>query len=89
MGSDLFGSLAESLCAALVVSSSSWNLISTNDAIYFPIVVVCAGIVASFLTQWLIYLPKIGVELKLRIQLIISTCMVTLLIVPCIYMLPT
>ncbi len=50
MGADLFGSLAESLCACFVISSSSWNLISTDDAIYFPTIVVCAGMVACWLT---------------------------------------
>ncbi len=87
MGADLFGSLAESICAALVVSSSSWNLISTPDAIYFPLVVICAGIVASFLSQWFTYIPM-NVENKLRTQLIVSSVFMTLMIVPCIYMLP-
>jgi len=87
MGADLFGSLAESICAALVVSSSSWNLISTPDAIYFPLVIVCAGIVASFLSQWFTYIPM-SVENKLRTQLIVSSVLMTLMIVPCIYMLP-
>jgi len=48
MGADLFGSLAESTCAALVVSSTSWPLMSTNDAVYFPLMVTSVGIVASF-----------------------------------------
>lgn len=48
MGADLFGSLAESTCAALVVSSTSWNLISTPGAVYFPLMVTAVGIGASF-----------------------------------------
>ena len=87
MGADLFGSLAESICAALVVSSSSWNLLVTTDAIYFPLVIICAGIVASFISQWFTYIPM-GVEAKLRTQLIVSSVLMTLCIIPCIYMLP-
>lgn len=49
MGADLFGSLAESTCAALVVSSTSWNLISTPGAVYFPLMVTAVGIGASFI----------------------------------------
>ena len=37
MGSDLFGSLAESTCAALVVSSTSYEIVSTKNALFFPI----------------------------------------------------
>jgi len=48
MGSDLFGSLAESTCAALVVSSTSIELITTVDAIYFPLIITSVGIIASF-----------------------------------------
>jgi len=48
MGADLFGSLAESTCAALVVSSTSKDLVKTTDALYFPLVVTSVGIIASF-----------------------------------------
>jgi Na+/H+-translocating membrane pyrophosphatase len=50
MGADLFGSLAESTCAALVVGSTSAELVSTTDAMYFPLMVTAAGIIVSFLT---------------------------------------
>lgn len=50
MGADLFGSLAESTCAALVVSSTSWNLMSTDDAVFFPLVITAVGIFASFIS---------------------------------------
>lgn len=50
MGADLFGSLAESTCAALVVSSTSIELITTPDAIYFPLIITSVGIIASFLS---------------------------------------
>merc|ERR1711970_673520 len=50
MGADLFGSLAESTCAALVVSSTSYELIVTPDALYFPLMITGAGLCASFMS---------------------------------------
>lgn len=52
MGSDLFGSLAESTCAALIVGATSTELINTPDAIYFPLWITAAGIVVSFFTTF-------------------------------------
>lgn len=52
MGADLFGSLAESTCAALVVGATSKELINTPDAIYFPLLITGAGIFASFITTF-------------------------------------
>lgn len=52
MGSDLFGSLAESSCAALVVGATSTELIETVDAIYFPLLITAAGILVSFVTTF-------------------------------------
>jgi len=65
MGADLFGSLAESTCAALVVSSTSWPLMETPDAIYFPLLVTSVGILASFITVWFAKM-EMTVEAKLR-----------------------
>lgn len=50
MGADLFGSLAESTCAALVVGATSPQLLYTNNAMYFPLLITAAGIVVSFIT---------------------------------------
>jgi Na+/H+-translocating membrane pyrophosphatase len=53
MGSDLFGSLAESTCAALVVSATSTELVFNQpDAIYFPLMVTSVGILVSFITTF-------------------------------------
>jgi len=87
MGADLFGSLAESTCAALVVSASSWNLLTQPDAVYFPLLVTSAGIVASFVTVWFAGINA-SIENKLKFQLIISTVVMTLLLIPCIQVLP-
>merc|ERR1719216_259973 len=48
MGSDLFGSFAESTCAALVYTSSIQHLINHDTSIYYPFAISASGILASF-----------------------------------------
>lgn len=81
MGADLFGSLAESTCAALVVSASSSVLLQTPDAVYFPLLVTSFGIIASALTIPFAYIIQGSVEMKLKMQLIISTIIMSALLV--------
>jgi len=50
MGADLFGSLAESTCAALVVGATCKELLETPDAMFFPLFITSAGIIVSFVT---------------------------------------
>jgi len=88
MGADLFGSLAESTCAALVVSGTSWDLISKTDAVYFPLLVTSVGIIASLITVLIVPFAGSNTESKLRNQLLISTVLMSLAIIPLIYMLP-
>ena len=52
MGSDLFGSLAEATCAALVVGATSTEINNTVDASYFPLAITAVGILVSFITQF-------------------------------------
>jgi H+-translocating diphosphatase len=56
MGADLFGSLAESTCAALVVSASSKDLIfgvsGFSGSLYFPLIITSVGILVCFITQF-------------------------------------
>jgi len=103
MGADLFGSLAESTCAALVVGSSFTPATLTNpaiisdlilhtDAIYFPLLITAGGIVASFLTTFLAThltrVTKDTVERTVKIQLIASTVLMAAIVVPMVYVLP-
>ena len=88
MGADLFGSLAESTCAALVVSSTSDNMVNTAEAIYFPLVVTAVGIIASFVCQFFAYIRTDKVELQLKIQLWVSTILMSAMIIPTIFVLP-
>lgn len=69
MGADLFGSLAESTCAALVISAHSLNILETVDAIYFPIMVSAVGILASFVSVLFVRIGEVtgdNVESKLK-----------------------
>lgn len=88
MGADLFGSLAESTCAALVVSATSTAMITTPEAVYFPLIVSAVGILASFICQFFAYIKNDHVETQLKIQLFVSTVLMTVMIIPTIYVLP-
>ena len=92
MGSDLFGSLAESTCAALVVGATSDDLVKHTDAIYFPLLITAVGVIASFLTTFLATnlgrVTKENVERTVKIQLIASTILMALMTIPIIYVLP-
>merc|ERR1712070_479200 len=90
MGSDLFGSLAESTCAALVVSSTSIELISTPDALFFPLSVTASGVIASFISVLFIYCMKTTVENVQKVlisQIALSTVFMTGTVIPAMYLL--
>lgn len=70
MGADLFGSFAESTCAALVVSSTNFgiggNKVEIGDLMY-PLLVSAFGILASLLTSIVaIYVTKVNVIEKIE-----------------------
>lgn len=91
MGADLFGSLAESTCAALVVSSTSTVLCQQTDALFFPLMVTSVGIIASFLSVLCAHAFTITVDTVQRVlkwQLFLSTVFMTGLLVPTMYVLP-
>lgn len=71
MGSDLFGSFAESTCACLVIAASSKEIVLSN-AFYYPLMISAAGImvgiVTSFVSTHLIIVDeqeKVELSLKL------------------------
>jgi Na+/H+-translocating membrane pyrophosphatase len=88
MGADLFGSLAEATCAALIVSSTSEHMVGTPDAIYFPLIVTAIGIIASFFCQFFAYIKVESVETQLKIQLWVSTLLMSVGMIPALYVLP-
>ena len=87
MGADLFGSFAESTCAALVISSSC--LFAKNGSAFmvgemsiqnlmFPLTLIAFGIIVCIITSAVgIYINNVDVEKKiestLKYQIIIST----------------
>lgn len=83
MGSDLFGSLAESSCAALVVSGTSPDLVLNTGAFYYPLLITAVGILCSLVT-WMFATNQEAcckiqrfsdVERVIKYQLIISTAL--------------
>src|SRR5881227_1300592 len=50
MGADLFGSCAEGTCAALLIGSSSAEIIAQQSALLYPILVTATGIPVCLLT---------------------------------------
>jgi Na+/H+-translocating membrane pyrophosphatase len=91
MGADLFGSLAESTCAALVVSSTSIELISKEDALYFPLMVTASGILASFVSVLFVHLSTVtvdNVQAVLKYQIALSTIFMTFAVIPSVMVLP-
>lgn len=83
MGADLFGSFAESTCAALVVASvSSIGEEHSWTGMMFPLAITAAGIVVCLLTTLLATdispaqnVP--GIEPALKTQLVVSTAFMT------------
>ena len=51
MGADLFGSLAESTCAALVISGTSAQLIA-EGGYYYPLLITAGGILVCLVTSF-------------------------------------
>mmetsp|Transcript_25385 Transcript_25385/g.17934 ORF Transcript_25385/g.17934 Transcript_25385/m.17934 type:complete len:497 (+) Transcript_25385:322-1812(+) len=93
MGSDLFGSFAESTCACMVISATSSQLMN-NGAYLYPLVISAFGIIVGFLTSFLsTHLMDVDeaskVEKSLKYQLIGSTVLMTpALYLAAIYTLP-
>jgi K(+)-stimulated pyrophosphate-energized sodium pump len=79
MGADLFGSLAEATCAALVIGATAAAIASNQDALLYPILVSAVGIPVCLLTALFARLGKdaTAVEPTLKRQLLISTVLMT------------
>lgn len=91
MGSDLFGSLAEATCATLVISTQSKTLLAAGwGAILFPLEITACGILVCALTSFLatdIWTVKkeSDVETVLKVQMLASTVLMTLITIPLAY----
>ena len=98
MGSDLFGSFAESTCASLVLISSTYDLMyhdnkSNENFLAFPLMLSAAGIAGCFLTSVFgIFIYKVNtmdrIRKALNIQLLLSTFLSLAIMAPTLLMLP-
>lgn len=82
MGADLFGSFAESSCAAMLISASSEDLFANWGVMCFPMIIASVGmlvciITSLFATECCLVTKKEEVEVSLKRQLIISTALMT------------
>lgn len=82
MGADLFGSFAESSCAAMVISATSPDLYHDWAVMAFPMLVASSGVLVCivtslFATECCIVAKKVDVEASLKRQLLISTFLMT------------
>ena len=83
MGADLFGSFAESTCAALVISSvSALGANHLYAAMQYPLLISASGILVCLLTTFIATDLKPArmvseIESTLKYQLIISTVLAT------------
>ena len=83
MGADLFGSYAESSCAALVVASiSSFGINHEMTAMFYPLIISSIGILVClittlFATDFFEIKAVKEIEPALKKQLIISTILMT------------
>jgi H(+)-translocating pyrophosphatase len=79
MGADLFGSLAEATCAALIIGASVAAIAADKSVLYFPILISAAGIIVSWITT---FFAKVGedkgdVEKTLKRLILVSTVLMT------------
>jgi len=89
MGSDLFGSFAEASCAALIVGSTSEDIVRAGwGALMFPLVISATGIYTGIITHFFAELFAVkndkGVLRALKIRLAVSTLLVTAALWPVI-----
>jgi H(+)-translocating pyrophosphatase len=89
IGADIFGSFAESSCAALIIGATSEELVFSQNAFYFfPLMVSSTGLIVSIFTSFcaLTCMKPVtpeGLDRTLKWHLIISTIIMT----PAIYIL--
>lgn len=79
MGADLFGSLAEATCAALVIGASTMAISKSETALYYPIMISAVGIPICFITALFARVSSEArsVERALKRQLLMSTIFMT------------
>lgn len=94
MGSDLFGSFGEATCAAMVISSSTPDFVADGfNAVLFPMYVSALGVLVCMFTSfvatdvWPVKKDE-DVEKVLKVQLGVSTLLMTIFLYPLCLFLP-
>ena len=79
MGADLFGSLAEATCAALVIGATAAAIAQDKTALLYPLLISAVGIPVCLITVLFARIGKdtTNVEPTLKKQLLISTLLMT------------
>lgn len=87
MGADLFGSFAESTCAALVIAAQTKDLREAGwGAVCFPLVVSATGILVCFACSFVAtHLYPVTVEGRIELALRLQLILTTVLMVPATY----
>lgn len=86
MGADLFGSVTESTCAALVIGASAFHVMpeqARDGALLFPILINALGILGSFVALFFAR-PKSedSIEGALKAVLIVATIVMAIILYP-------
>jgi K(+)-stimulated pyrophosphate-energized sodium pump len=80
MGADLFGSIAEGTCAALVIGASAAALTADSAALMYPVMISAVGIPVCLLTTFFARIKPdaVSAEPVLKLQLLLSTILMSL-----------
>jgi K(+)-stimulated pyrophosphate-energized sodium pump len=75
MGADLFGSCAEGTCAALLIGATATEIVASQSALLYPILVTATGIPVCLLTALFADMKEdsVSAEPTLKRQLLLST----------------
>eukprot|EP00941_MAST-03F_sp_MAST-3F-sp1_P005875 g5875.t1 len=91
MGSDLFGSFGEATCAALVIGAACPEILCNGfSSLLFPLYISAAGIVVCVVTSFFAthinpVRKETDVEWVLKVQIGVSTLIMTLVLLPLCY----
>jgi H(+)-translocating pyrophosphatase len=79
MGADLFGSLAEATCAALVIGATAASIAENQTALLYPLLISAVGIPVCLITTFFARISANATQVEpiLKKQLLISTVLMT------------
>lgn len=86
MGADLFGSVTESTCAALVIGASAFHMVPEHmrdGALLFPLLITATGVLGSFIALF-VARPRSedSIESALKAALVTATIVMAIILYP-------